>query len=500
MKKTFLFVLMLCASTMNSQINVNTSATPNQMAQAMFGSGATVSNAVFTGWLGSAGTFTNGVTTNLGINAGIVLTSGDANAINSTAQWFTGSCYSSAAFPPNPLSSINGGQPTFDVCKLEFDVVPYCTTFSMKFVFGSEEYPEWVGQYNDAFGIFVSGPNPAGGNYANLDIAVLPSTIIPVTVPTVNPSTNAAYYIDNQNSTSIVYDGLTVPIVASVNVVSCSTYHVIIMISDGGDCNFDSGVFLTPVATTCPPPVVDISPSTDICLGGSTILTANGADHYFWSPAAGLNTTSGPAVVASPTVTTTYTVFGFMGCDTADGISNSVTVNVLYPPVVSAFASNTPVTFPEQTTLSATGATSYVWQPNGDTTESCIVIPDITTTYTVTGTSGSAIAHCSSTTTVTVEVLGPIYVPNAFSPNNDGDNDIFIPKTILTEENFESYEFLIFDRWGKQIFETKDINVGWNGIVKNDAIAQEDVYVWTVKYQIRGNVATTRIGTVSLIK
>ena len=69
---------------------------------------------------------------------------------------------------------------------------------SFNYVFASEEYLEYVGSINDAFGFFLSGPNPAGGNYVNVNLAIVPGTAnTPVTIDNVNDATNSNYYIDN---------------------------------------------------------------------------------------------------------------------------------------------------------------------------------------------------------------------------------------------------------------------------------------------------------------
>ena len=65
-----------------------------------------------------------------------------------------------------------------------------------------------------------------------------------------------------------------------------------------------------------------------------------------------------------------------------------------------------------------------------------------------------------------------LYVPTAFSPNNDGDNDTFGPKG-LRMEKYKSYDFQIYNKWGERIFETTDINEGWDG-----SDAPKDVYNW----------------------
>ena len=93
-----------------------------------------------------------------------------------------------------------------------------------RYVFGSEEYNEWVGwfSFNDVFGFFITGPNPMGGQYLNKNIAIVPGTEnIPINILNINngfsipgvipdgPCTNCEYYADNTGGLSLQYDGFT---------------------------------------------------------------------------------------------------------------------------------------------------------------------------------------------------------------------------------------------------------------------------------------------------
>ncbi len=164
---------------------------------------------------------------------------------------------------------------TNDVCILEFDILPTCDTMKIDYVFASEEYPNFVGSFNDAFGFFLTGPNPAGGNYTGQNIATIPGTGgTPVTINNVNngpanagPCANCAYYVNNgfgddcwntpqpghcTDSTIIRYNGMTVPMTAEAPVVPCQTYHMKIAIADVMDHAYDSGVFLAYQGLNCP--------------------------------------------------------------------------------------------------------------------------------------------------------------------------------------------------------------------------------------------------------
>jgi len=163
-------------------------------------------------------------------------------------------------------------------------------------------------------------------------------------------------------------------------------------------CSAQESVTLTVNAS----PSVSVSADANtICPGESAILTASGADTYTWSPSAGLNTTTGNAVIASPNATTTYTVTG-----TSNGCTESATVTITVDNNLDINVTPTSVTLcaGDPVTLSASGANSYIWSPTtGLTTTtgtSVVARPTVTTTYTVTGTAGG----CTGTEDVTVTV------------------------------------------------------------------------------------------------
>jgi gliding motility-associated-like protein len=94
-----------------------------------------------------------------------------------------------------------------------------------------------------------------------------------------------------------------------------------------------------------------------------------------------------------------------------------------------------------------------------------------------------------------------IYVPNAFTPDFDNNNDIFIPKGVGIDVN--NFEMIIFDRWGQIIFETTDFYQGWDGSVKGSStIAPQGVYVWkiTVKDITDAQQTHRLVGHVTLLK
>ncbi|MGL5890388.1 MAG: choice-of-anchor L domain-containing protein, partial [Bacteroidia bacterium] len=209
MKSVRIFLLFICffaASMLKAQLTVNSTVTTNQLIQSLVSSGLSVSNVTLNCPVGSYASFSNGNATNLGINGGIILCTGltDSIPFPNTTSFDMGVCVNAAGNPFNDpdLIAIDPLAQN-DVCILEFDILPQCDSLTVRFVFGSDEYPVYVNSVNDVFGFFVSGPNPAGGQYTGLNIATIPPNI-PVSINTINngntntgPCVNCAYYVDN---------------------------------------------------------------------------------------------------------------------------------------------------------------------------------------------------------------------------------------------------------------------------------------------------------------
>lgn len=106
---------------------------------------------------------------------------------------------------------------------------------------------------------------------------------------------------------------------------------------------------------------------------------------------------------------------------------------------------------------------------------------------------------CSGKDTIIVnpkQCLEGFYIPNAFTPNNDGKNDLFKP---LLFGNVLKYEFSVYNRWGEKIFNTKDLQKGWNGKV-GGTDTDSNIFVWQCTFQFVGKKAELRKGTVALIR
>jgi gliding motility-associated-like protein len=154
----------------------------------------------------------------------------------------------------------------------------------------------------------------------------------------------------------------------------------------------------------------------------------------------------------------------------------------------------------EQALLTASGALTYTWQPGGMTGDSVSVTPLITTTYTVTGMDANG---CENASAVVVTVLTDcpkaepiIKIPNAFTPNADGLNDIF---RIEVSANFTLTSLRIYNRWGEELFQTTDISQGWDGTYKGSEQGL-GTFVYVVRGEDVGGKSLVVRGNVTLVR
>jgi gliding motility-associated-like protein len=334
-----LFSILLINLYSFSQIVITPGGTAMQLATNIVAPGITVTNTTMNCAQTACGTFTGNLQAGGSqlSNGGIVMTTGSAanadgpNATGSSSTAVAGYDFSDPHLTTQP--GAGNPAPNRDNCVLEFDMQPSCAAFNVNFVFGSEEYPEFVtGSFNDGFGIFISGPNPAGGNYNNYNVARLPNGQL-VSIDNVNANTNAQYY--NTNNTGVIqYDGYTDGLTAQLSVIPCSTYHVKIIIADAGDESYDSGLFLGVGSFSCNAPLLTVNTPAPICGGQNAVITATATGTtgtYTWSDGQ-----TGASITVNPATTTTYTVtYSINGCSDVTATS-TVTVN---PPIQATFTS-----------------------------------------------------------------------------------------------------------------------------------------------------------------
>ncbi|MCF8244854.1 MAG: choice-of-anchor L domain-containing protein [Saprospiraceae bacterium] len=243
-------------------MEITDAATPpitpeNLITNIFLGDGVEVTNVTYAGDPLAVGYFKNALD-EVGIERGILLTSGRAASVNCSSGPLGADC-NGTQFCSNDNNG-NGTDPDlqaiasgtlFDFAKFTITFIPTSDTLRFKYVFASEEYPEWAcTAFNDVFGFFISGPG-INGPYQNngQNIALIPGTNTPVTINNVNPSACGSQYVQyyNDNTTNNgqpVYDAYLSVFIAEAVVIPCETYTIKLMVSDVGDNAYDTGVFL----------------------------------------------------------------------------------------------------------------------------------------------------------------------------------------------------------------------------------------------------------------
>ena len=450
------------------QVNdlTNPALSAQALAQSLVGSGVTISNATYTGSARAAGNFSS-ATNIFGFTSGLVLSSGSVRNVVGP------NCVSGSALAANDngdsgisvdnvqpgdtdLSNLAGGL-TEDAAVLEFDFVPTSTSLSFQYVFASDEYNEFVGDFNDVFGFFLTAPDGSPVN-----IALIPGTNLPVSINNVNGGNplgtnpvNPQFYINNEFLPAAApldteMNGLTTVFTAQATVVPGQTYHIKLAIADESDHLYDSNVFVQAGSLS------------------SANVTANPTSLTFGSQAQGTTSASQPVVIAN-VGTTTVTItnvaassnFGETNaCPTTlvsgTGTGSSCTVNVTFAPTVTgALSGSVTVTYtnagsatPQTTTISLTGTgtpatggaitvapTSLTFGSQAVSTTSAPLSVTVTNNstgavnfsgFTITGTNAGDFAVPAGTTggacspTGTVAAGGSCTISVAFTPGANG--------------------------------------------------------------------------------
>ncbi len=214
----------------------------------LLGTGIQASNFTYTGAAVAVGYF-NGQLSNVGLDSGIVFTSGHIDSAVGPNN--TGWCTVVNNTPGDiQLEQITGNtlNGSFDAAIIEFDFIPMADTVKFEYVFGSDEYMEWVNSsFNDAFAFILSGVSTV---LPPTNIALIPAPPAPpntpVTINNVNLGSYPQYYFNNETppGQTVNYDGFTVPMMAQYPVICGETYHIKLVVADIGDAAYDSGVFL----------------------------------------------------------------------------------------------------------------------------------------------------------------------------------------------------------------------------------------------------------------
>ena len=267
-------------------------------------------------------------------------------------------------------------------------------------------------------------------------------------------------------SNSFIANPIASPIITTTYIVTASA----------GSCIDTDTLFIE----VKPEPNFNAGPDQYICHNDTAQLQASGGTNFNWQPSSTLSSNSISNPFAFPLVTTTYIMNATDTNLCPALITDSVIVFVFNGGFVQV-SNDTTIIFGTTAQLNVYGSngSSYLWWPSTGLSSTSIANPianpTITTTYYC---QTYDVNGCLWTDSVVVKVvLDPIVdLPNAFSPDGDGMNDLFRPIVIglLSLDDFR-----VYNRWGQLVFETNDLQQSWDGTYKGK---DEDVgvFVWTL--------------------
>lgn len=285
----------------------------------------------------------------------------------------------------------------------------------------------------------------------------------------------------------------------SITVMGMSTMDFTVTVTDKNGCTASDVVNVEVYIFDLSVDVPEIA-----CVGEEVTVTLTNnspGDNftYDWEPngniAQGEGTTT---VIISANETTDFSVNvtnNTNGCDSTINFTLNISV------INKTLSADPPNPYQcKEVTISVDGAAdncTYLWD-TGETTSSILDTILQNTTYTVTITDENG---CTDVQSISVPVILPncdesdVFLPNAFTPNGDNINDIFIVRS-----NFvKTMELVVFNRWGEEIFKTIDVNTGWDGTYKGEKLAP-DVYAYCLLATCSNGENYKKLGNVTLLK
>ena len=516
----FLIVSMWLLVNNHAQITISNANPYNNsnhlINNVLLGGGVSANNVTYQGDPIQVGFF-NAINSNLGIDSGVVLSTGDIIDLDPNG-FGSGNIPFSTNSDPDLLNIANSVPPLinqpfnvsgiFDVATLEFDFIPNSDTLSFNYVFGSNEYLTWINsEYNDVFGFFISGPgisgpysSPSSFPNGSINIANVPNSSppLPITISSVNNLLNSQYYIDNQSTfpQTISCNGFTTSFTANTVVQCGEIYHIRLALADGSDANLDSWVFLEAGSFSSNG---SVSVSSGIANSDTLLYEGCNAAYFtFDRPDASndfvvyfdVGGTATPSLdypeisdsLIIPSGQFSDTLFIYPNLDTISESTETVVLNVIYERCSGSFDTTTAniyisdypplfLSLPDSLNIcselfesamiqSEWGGgiepKSLIWS-NGANQDSIIVSPD-STQYFILNIVDGCNQEISDSTLVWNQC--PIENINVFTPNSDGINDFFVPVNL---DDYPNPSVLIYNRWGKLVYVNEDYQNDWTG-------------------------------------
>jgi gliding motility-associated-like protein len=303
-------------------------------------------------------------------------------------------------------------------------------------------------------------------------------------------NSNALHFIWTPDDGSINGVSLKNPVVTPL---TSTVYHVLGSI---GKCVAENDVTVKPVAY----PVANAGFDQTICFGSSVQLNANGGSSYSWTPAAFLNNRliANPVSV-NPGASIKYivTVTDTLGCPRP--VRDTIIIEVAKIKA-NAGPRDTSIVLGQSLSLQAAGSNNYLWSPEQWLSNAGIAnpvaLPQNNIEYIVKVSNDAGCFDYDSILVKVYKVDAGLYIPSAFTPNGDGNNDFFRP-IILGMKSLDL--FRVYNRWGQLLFSGSDAKKGWNGTFAGKD-QESATYIWYAEGTDYRNIKIKKNGYVVLIR
>ena len=329
--------------------------------------------------------------------------------------------------------------------------------------------------------ITITSPRTLGINITALPASICPFDRVTFLATAVNADPSTLNYqwkkngsnVGNRTNTYIDND------IVNGDIINCS-------ISSSSSCLVSPDATSTPLTMTVyQSPTVSLDHSNKICPEDGKELDAGNFSSYLWNDGSTQRTLSVHDIGTYYVIVTDS--HGCKGSDTTRITSVSSSPS-------GFLTADTLICFNTPFTLTAPGSfKSYLWNTGSQSPSLRITQPGL---YWLEVTDNDNCKGKDSINVIPKECLAGFYIPSAFTPNNDGKNDLFRP---LLVGNIRRFEFWIYNRWGQPVFHTTDIKRGWDGTF-NGIQQNSDVFVWLCRYQLEGESAETKKGAFTLIR
>jgi hypothetical protein len=437
------------------ELPINESASAIAMANEIFGAGATVVGASYSGWSQSSGIFSNGDTISPGVtpsDTGVILSTGRASDFANPGSQSNVRSNTSTNTPGvnnDPQFNALAGASTYDASILTVDFIPTGNVMSFQFIYASEEYPEYVNTtFNDTVGVWVNGvhvPVAVGSGTSNIS--------------NVNQNNNINLYNDNTSDQfNTEMDGFTVTMTLTIPVNPGVVNTLRIGIADVADANYDSNLLIA--GDSVQDSILLSDDAYDVVQNGTPTLDILANDVNSGPGALTITHINGTAVNVGDTVTLATGQQVTLNADGTFGLVNDLDLDTItFTYTAENGAGTTDTAFVEITTIPCFVSGTKIDTPDGPRDVETLEAGDLVNTLD----DGPQQVRWIGRRRVTAQgIMAPVHI----AANTFGDHDdIWLSP---------QHRVLIRDNWAELLFGEREVLVAAKDLINDSTVTRDE--------------------------